>query len=84
MTHSIQLAQSYVASSQDMKSNTKAVVEALAEGRIESDEFQRLWVERDAFFLSWNNATAILRELPFEEALTTYKEIERLRTQVTQ
>lgn len=84
MTHSNQLAKAYVVASMAIESNTKVVVEALADGRVESEEFQQLWIERDNIFLSLNNATAILRELPLEEALTTYKEIERLRTQVTQ
>ncbi|AJS59239.1 hypothetical protein [Paenibacillus sp. IHBB 10380] len=84
MTHTNQLAEAYITSSKAMAANTKAVTEALGEGRVESEEFQQLWIERDNIFLSLNNATAILRELPLEEALTTYKEIERLRNHVTQ
>ncbi|AJS59887.1 hypothetical protein [Paenibacillus sp. IHBB 10380] len=84
MTHTNQLAQAYVVASKAMQTNTKIVVEALAEGHVESDEFRKLWIERDSLYLSLNNATALLRELPLEDALTTYKEIERLRTHVTQ
>ncbi|MDO7908466.1 hypothetical protein Q5741_18865 [Paenibacillus sp. JX-17] len=76
-----QIAEQMVDCSNAMAANTAAVQDMLQQDKpMDTPEFQKLWKERDDLFRKWRKAAHLLQLLSPEEALLTFKEMERLRT----
>lgn len=60
------IIQQYTAAAQALRASTASMSAVIGNGLPDPDQLDKIWAERDAIYLNWFNAAALMRELPQE------------------